>query len=275
MNKKRMGLKIGAFILAMILIGIIGSLANAFLGNPVSAALAARAVRAYAEEHYSHLDLVLERPVYNFKFNEYMVRARSKTSIDTRFNISYRRGKIIRDDYDANVLRKYNTLARLEKELEQEITPILAAIPELQDLEVSPMVEKWEYEEQNEAVQLDMEYDQSLPIDFTLYMNAFLKDETMEGIEAILVRVHEVLAGAGYGFTSYSLYLRGDETAINVINVTPDDIESGELLHRLEFALNHPPEEVDKKLLNQSPTEEDDIDYEEGLQIRIYKKSIN
>lgn len=274
MNKKRIGLKIGAFILAVILIGLIGSLANAFLGNPVSASLASKAAKDYLEENYSHLDLALERPVYNFKFNEYMVKAWSKTSIDTWFNIYYRKGEIIRDDYESHVLGKFNTLYRLENELNLQITPIVASVPELQEGGAHALVEKWEYEQQDEAIQLDMTYDQSLPIDYSLIINAPLKDEPMESATAILENTHKALVTKGYHFTTYNLYLNNDEVLLNVIHASPEDIESSELIQRLESALNQPEEEIDKKELDEkAPLKDNDIIYEERLGVTMIKKN--
>ncbi|NLK91331.1 MAG: hypothetical protein GX274_07105, partial [Clostridiales bacterium] len=80
--KKNKVLKIFAAILAVVLISGILLITNAFVGNPISAKIAQRAVKNYVREKYSFLDLELEKPVYNFKDGSYVTWAKSKTSID-------------------------------------------------------------------------------------------------------------------------------------------------------------------------------------------------
>ena len=103
-------LKIFAAAVAIALICGILIVTNAFVGNPISAKMAERAIKNYVNEKYSLLDLELEKPVYNFKDVSYMVRAESKTSTDTKFSISYRNGEVYYDSYEFDVLDMHNTL---------------------------------------------------------------------------------------------------------------------------------------------------------------------
>ena len=132
-NTKNKILKIFAGLIAIILIGGILFITNAFLGNPISARIADETIKQYIKENYSYLDLELEKPIYNFKDGSYVVNARSKSSIDTKFGIHYRNGSIGYDSYEMRVLGMFNTLDRLsdeysavakriiDKELEYEI----------------------------------------------------------------------------------------------------------------------------------------------------------
>ena len=115
-EKEEKALRIAAGITAFIIIGGILFVTNAFVGNPISYLMAKRGVERYVAQNYSFLDLELEKPVYNFKYPAYMVRAKSRTSMDTHFGIYYRNGKVEWDDYQSNVLGLFNTAQRLSDE---------------------------------------------------------------------------------------------------------------------------------------------------------------
>ena len=70
MNNKSL-LKIGAFILALLLIGFILFIANSFLGNPISSNIAKSTAKKYIAEKYSNLDLKIDSVKYNFKDGGY------------------------------------------------------------------------------------------------------------------------------------------------------------------------------------------------------------
>ncbi|OZV10256.1 hypothetical protein CIW83_21315 [Tissierella sp. P1] len=115
-NIKNKILKILAGLIAIILIGGILFITNAFVGNPISARIADETIKQYIKDNYSYLDLELEKPIYNFKDGSYVMNVRSKSSIDTKFGIHYRNGSISYDSYEMRVLGMFNTLDRLSDE---------------------------------------------------------------------------------------------------------------------------------------------------------------
>ncbi|MFI3200551.1 MAG: hypothetical protein R3Y54_03355 [Eubacteriales bacterium] len=60
-------LKIGAILLAFVIIGLVLYFANAVVGNPVSKYLVNKNAKVYIEETYSDLDLIVEDAFYDFK----------------------------------------------------------------------------------------------------------------------------------------------------------------------------------------------------------------
>lgn len=145
MKKNRM-LKILGGILAVVLISGVLFITNIFVGNPISAKIAERAIRNYVNEKYSFLDLELERPVYNPKDGYYTIWAKSKTSIDTKFSINYRDGKVYYDSYEFDVLHMYNTLRRLEDEYTYIARQILEDELNYKDNSARVMYDKDDYE---------------------------------------------------------------------------------------------------------------------------------
>lgn len=103
----------------LLIILALGSLANAFVGNPISASLASNGAEKYIGEQYSDLDLTLEKVSYNFKFDNYVVRAKSKTSLDTYFSVNLDSfGHVVSDDYKESVLSGWNTYRRINESFE-------------------------------------------------------------------------------------------------------------------------------------------------------------
>lgn len=227
MKKNNKGLRITAFIIALALIAIILFFANAFVGNPISAMMAKIKAEQYVEQNFSFLDLELEKPVYNFKFGEYIVKARSKTSRDTHFNIYYRGGKIVGDEYDINVEQKYNTLQRLEEEYTFLVRNVIEELG-YKDLGTRVFYSK-QTEEAQEYLKLDMDFDKNLPIETEIYIQVQLKELTVEEIARILKDVYTAFEQKGYHFEKYSINYFDEECSLSVSNVTPDIITGGEL----------------------------------------------
>ncbi len=248
MKKNKQILKIISFIIAACLIGAILFVTNAFVGNPVSSAFAKKTINEYVAEKYAHLNLDVGKVSYNFKDSNYMARAKSKTSIDTHFNIYYRNGEIKWDEYESSVLGKYNTLSRLETEYSELAIQILSKIPGLENNRAMVLIEKWEYEQTNGDIKLDMKFDKSLPIDMKVIIRTDLKDISLKNIADILESSHRILLDHGCRFTSYDIFSESDSdgTLVMVNDVTPEDIESGQLDKLLEDALNYEEEELDK-----------------------------
>lgn len=239
MNKNKLILKIMALVAAVFLIGIIFFIANSFMGNPISAALANKAIKNYVSKEYSSLDLEVGKASYNFKFGEYMAMAKSKSSIDTHFLVYYKSGKVIRDDYEAYVVGKFNTLTRLENEYSKVIIPILSKIRGLENNRAMVQIEKWEYEKSNGTVKIDMSFDKNIPIDMKITIRADLENASLKGIAAILEEAHRVLMDYGCKFNTYDVFSEYKGVLVMISDVTPADIEGGKLEGLLQSALEN------------------------------------
>lgn len=236
MNKIK-PLKIVAGLSALILIFGILFVTNAFVGNPISRALANKSIKSYVEQNYSFLDLEVEKPVYNFKFSSYMARAKSKTSIDTKFSIYYKNGKVQRDDYDSYVLGMFNTIQRLSDEYSALAKSLISKELGFEKNTTMVMYDKGEYEKGNKKLKLDMKFDRNLPMDAEVILRVDLKDNSIESIEKVLRDAHKVFLDNGCKFIKYGLYTEENDGMLVMVNdVTPAHIESGEFESLLKKA---------------------------------------
>ena len=115
-NKNKLTFKILSGIVALTLISFVLLITNATVGNPISQRMAGIAIKEYVDKNYSSMDLEIGKVNYDFKETAYVGMAKSKTSIDNKFGIFYKNGKVQRDNYKSNVLSMFNTSLRLEDE---------------------------------------------------------------------------------------------------------------------------------------------------------------
>lgn len=248
-SQNNLAVRIVAGLLALILILGILFITNAFVGNPISAMMANRAIDRYINQNYSFLDLEVGKASYNFKTSGYMARANSKTSIDTKFAVYYRNGEI-RDDYENYVLGGFNTLQRLSDEYSYLAKKIIAQELGFEDNKTRVNYKKDEYEDNQDVIELDMKFDRTLPIDSEVIINIDLNNNTLEEVAEILIAAHRVFLTNDCLFNKYGLYAENDEgILISVHGVTPKDIEGGKLLKQLEKALEQ--EELRQKELEE------------------------
>lgn len=112
MNKKI--LKIGAFILAIVLIIGVGLFANSLVGNPISKAIAKNTAEKYIKENYGNTDCKLESISYSFKDEYYHAHVSSESSIDTHFSLLINGlGQLKYDNYESSVTNGWNTAQRI------------------------------------------------------------------------------------------------------------------------------------------------------------------
>jgi hypothetical protein len=78
--------------------------------------IATSQMRSYVEKNYPDMNLEVSKAGYNFKFKDYVAHVQSTTSVDTGFSVSWNDGKI-NDSYEIDVLKRYNTYQRLQREL--------------------------------------------------------------------------------------------------------------------------------------------------------------
>lgn len=235
-NTKKLMLKILAGVVAVALIGGILFITNAFVGNPISVIMANKAIKQYVDQNYSHLNLEIEKASYNFKDGAYMARAKSKTSIDTKFAIYYRNYKVERDDYESYVLGKFNTLQRLSDEYSAVAKRIVAEELGYKNNTTMVMLNKEEYENTNDILELDMKFDKALPLNTEVTIRLDLIDNSLEGIAQVLTDAHMAFVENDCNFNKYSLYAENNGKLVMINGVAPVDIESGRLTNLLEKA---------------------------------------
>ncbi len=238
-NTNKKTLKILAGVIAVILIGGILFVTNSFVGNPISAMMANKAIEEYVDQNYSYLDLEIEKTIYNFKYGAYMAKAKSRTSIDTKFAIFYKNGNVYRDNYENHVLSMFNTLDRLSDEYSIVTKKIIANELGYEDNTTIVQYIKDEYESAEDILELDMKFDRTLPLKAEVNIRLDLKRNSLENITKVLTDAHKAFVDNDCNFQNYGLYAENNGMLVMVNDVTPDDIESGELLSRLKEAKNN------------------------------------
>jgi len=233
-NKKLV--RIFAGVVAIALIGGILFITNAFVGNPISAMMANKAIQKYVNENYSFLDLEVEKATYNFKDSSYFAMAKSRTSIDTQFAIYYQSGKVQRDDYEGYVVEKFNTLTRLSEEYSFIAKSIIARELGYENNTTMVMFDMDDHERNMELLELDMKFDKAIPIDAEVTIRLDLQDYSIETLAKVLTDAHQAFVDNDCHFYKYGLYAENNDTYVMVNDVSPADIESGELVNLLEEA---------------------------------------
>ncbi|MCR1897545.1 hypothetical protein NSA47_00885 [Irregularibacter muris] len=241
--KKSKTLKIVAGTVGILLILAILFITNAFVGNPLSAMMANRAAQRYIDQHYASLDLELDKATYNFKDGMYMIRAKSTTSIDTHFSIYYARGKVQRDDYENYVLDGFNTWERLSKEYSHLAKEIISKELGYEDNNTMVIYDMDEHGNYSNLLELDMKFDKSLPIDAEVTLRLELQNHSLEEITKIVTKAHKAFVNAGCHFNKYGLFSESNNTMIMIGEITPEDIEGGQLLDLLKEAHKHQEDE--------------------------------
>ena len=114
---KKKWLKIGALIVALLIILGICWFANELVGNPISSWLANRTVEKHMEEVYGDTDFVVETVGFNFKDTDYYAHIKSPSSEDSSFSLRIDMwGNLMMDTYEDRVLSGRNTEDRLYRE---------------------------------------------------------------------------------------------------------------------------------------------------------------
>lgn len=118
--------KILAAVAAFIIIGFVLLIYNAFNGNFISGMYYRYKVDRYIAETYPEKNYRVSDYSYDFKIGNYMFRITDPDSPDGCFDAYYSdyEGKVI-DTYENDVVNLNNTLMRLEKELRNEVDPLI------------------------------------------------------------------------------------------------------------------------------------------------------
>lgn len=238
-GSRRRIMKIIAGSIAILLIGAILFITNAFVGNPISAALANSAVKQHIEQNYSHLDLIIvQKARYNFKDSTYTSKVQSRTSKDTQFHIYCRGGKVISDEYESLVLSHIQTLTRLSNEYTSRVKNVLDdhIDQKFKTVHVLYDFDSDELKEKENLLKLDMEFDRKLPIQAELSLGIDSADISLESISHLINEIHQLLVRNEYKLAKYTIYAEKEEILVMASGITPKHIESSELLQLLERA---------------------------------------
>lgn len=255
MKNNQSTLKFLAGVVAIVLIGAMLFITNAFVGNPFSAMRANKAVKQYVGQNYSFLDLEVEKAEYDFKNQGYRSIAKSKTSADTKFAIYYSEGLVQRDDYQLYVVEKFNTLDRLISEYSLIAKTIVASELGYENNTTYVVHDKSLSESLSEILELDMKFYKAIPINPEVTVQIDTTDYSLENVANILTNAHKAFLDNGCVFTKYGFYAGSEEANIMVIGVTPADIEGGTLLSLLKGA----------QMKGDNPSEEGILIFSKGI----------
>lgn len=235
-KKKHLFLRIAAGALACLIIGLLLFIANSLNGNPISAAVAKKAMQSYLDQNYAHLPFTLDDKVrYNFKFGEYMGDVSSNGSIDANFTVYYRQNKQVYDDYAYRVLEKSNTQRRMEEEYSALVKSLLSSIDGLEANTSMVLLSEKGYDPAK--LQLDMEFDRALFPDAQITVRLNLEDSSVPNIARVLEDSHRLLTENGCKFREYGVFSEHNNTLVMIDGVTPEMIEGGRLTELLEEGL--------------------------------------
>lgn len=202
--------KIVAGIIGFALVVLLLLIVNSMIGNPVSKILAKNAAKQYVEENYNDLNLELNAPHYNIKFNRYGILAKSKTSEDTVFRIyTDSLGNIIEDDYKYEVANCFTTSRRLSSELDEKAKKIIGEKLDYDfDILSIRFTGDGKADEDLTKLQLDMELNiNNPPIPLEVYVSAFTKDVTWNKIAEVTLALKKVLEEQNIPISQYSIRL--------------------------------------------------------------------
>lgn len=264
---KKIVLRILAAVAAFALIGIILTMANSFVGNPITKRHASKDIQAYLDATYPTLDIQLDSTGYNFKFGEYYGSVTSPTSMDTYFTVTWRAGNVVNDSYDYSVLKRQNTLERYEEEARNQIRPLFTAIPDVTPDRVYVNFDKESYEVTPSDLVFDGPYDKTMDLAMRVLLYDVTGTPSLEHIATVLEETHALLKKNGYSFKSYCIDCNDETTFISAYDVSVEQIESGSLLSILKDAYEHP----DESDYNKGASDEDS--FEPRLSVYMREKN--
>ncbi|MGH4117467.1 hypothetical protein [Clostridium sp.] len=236
-SKKGLTFKIISGIIALTLIGFILLITNATVGNPITKAMANKAIKQYADKNYPSMDLEIEDAYYEFKSTSYIGIAKSKTSIDTKFGVYYKNGKVHYDDYESRVLGLFNTRQRIEDEYSAIAKNIISKDLRYEKNTTIMDSKSDKGEESMLPLTLDMKFEKDLFLTSNVSIRLDSKENSMEAMAKILTDAHKAFVKNNCNFRSYSLWVQNSSTKyVYISGVTLDDIESSNLTALLEKA---------------------------------------
>lgn len=225
---KKIILKVIAIGFTLLIITFLFSIVNAFVGNPVSKAIASHEIKDYVKKNFSDMDLKLSKTSYNFKFSNYYTTAQSRTSKDTHFYLHYSRGKVL-DTYETDVLSGWNTYQRLDDEFNHTVQRLIKdSMPYDYEMLFGTLDKKGKYKTMN--LKLDMEFDYTnIPLDgyITAYINT--EDVSWDNVAKITLEFDKLMKLSDIKIEQYDVILEP---------LSKKDNKTGESLGIYEFPQN-------------------------------------
>lgn len=194
-------------IITFLLLGFILVIVNAFVGNPISAAIATSKIKSYVKETYPQLDLQIPKTSYNFKDGSYYSRVFSKTSEDTNFIIRYHHNRIS-DEFEYEVANHFTTYRRLTTEFDIAVTQLLEKeFPYETSMVIADFFSK-DDEEMKKSLTLDMPFDiTDPPLSASLSVYVYSDDLSYENTSVKLLELHSLMKKHNIPIDYYSLIL--------------------------------------------------------------------
>lgn len=236
---KRKFLKILAAAAAFVLIAVLFLLTDSFVGNPVSAWIAAKKIQTYTAQTYPNMDLTVGKASYNFKNGEYFCMVQSDTSQDTAFSIGYKNGTL-KDRYQSEVAGRFTTYRRLSDELNKNIKRIIAQeFPYETDMVIGDFSEA-DDEGRKKNLELDMKLDmENLPLPVSITVYVYEEKRTVEVLAQRLRELDRVMSANRIFPQKYSLVLikRGGayltEDSLGVYDFARDNLKKNNCIELL------------------------------------------
>lgn len=218
--------KVVLLVFLLIIVGFMVSLVTSFYGNPVTKIYATSQIRSYVEKNYPNMNLEVSKAVYNFKFGDYISHVQSTTSVDTNFSVSWKKGKI-NDRYEIEVLKRYTTYQRLQRELNNIVEETISREFPYQTSIVIADADK--STEDFSVLTLDMPLDTStIPIPTVLVIYFYHDEINFEVFSERLMELHDIMNRNKIRIDFYSV----------VMEETPEEGEkptSGESIYLYDF----------------------------------------
>lgn len=216
MNKTK---RILAGLVALALVGLLLVITMAFTGNPISKALATRTANNYVKKKYPDLNIQMEESYYNFKDGNYGVKYLDRRSQDIHFTIGTDYlGRLAYDGYERDVLSKWNTRIRLDREYGVYVERLIKNSLDYDYYMLLPSTfGNGEKDKDIEKLEIDMILDlENLPLDQYISLYIFEEERTWERLAEIMVELDELMEENNLHISKYTISLRerGEEGKI-------------------------------------------------------------
>ena len=254
--KNKKVLKIGAFILAMLLILALVVFAGSFLGNPFAKNRARKTAEKYISDNLADTDFYIEDVKFSFKDGKYYAHIKEDNSLDKHFElIISMNGEIKYDTFD-NIENKSNTAHRLGYEYRKLTDSVTdnEKFPYKDEIVFGDLLikkeEYWvedvfaQYTLKQESLETDKEYDiYELGSKYGMIIVNIETDEvSIEKAAEIMLSIKEMFDKNRIPFKIMEFSLRtpfdekGNSTSIDTLAFEYDDIDKDGLIERIKEA---------------------------------------
>ena len=238
MKKKFTIKKIVLLSILVLIIFAVGFVANAFIGNPISKALAKYEYKRYVEETYSNTDFKVIKASYNFKDMNYWADVISESK-KLKFQLSKRHDGIIQDDYrDQPTLVDNETSFRFKEEIKSEIMKEVEVdnkIVSLKDIYVNLTFPQGKYDKDSKFTR---DIDEEIKIQVNLSRENLkdkVLDKEIDNEEKVIVideefieeayKIKEIIINMGYtGLTEIGLQFQDDNYNYEYISLDKEHL---------------------------------------------------